>query len=88
VVELFDIDLELAEIDENLIRMELTALDRAEQLERRKWIYEQKHPDTKAGVAGAKAKWNQGDDATKNVSFADDAAEKTGQTARTRPARP
>ena len=42
VVELYDIDLELAEIDENLIRMELTALDRAEQLERRKWIFGQK----------------------------------------------
>ena len=42
VVELNDIDLELAEIDENLIREDLTALERGEQLLRRKWIFGQK----------------------------------------------
>ncbi|WP_430349986.1 ParB N-terminal domain-containing protein [Thermoanaerobacterium thermosaccharolyticum] len=35
-----DIDRELAEIDKNLIRAELTVLERAEHLKRRKELYE------------------------------------------------
>ena len=54
--------------------MELTALERAEQLQRRKWIYEQKFPQTKKGGIP-----NQ----SVNISFSNDAADKTGQTART-----
>ena len=79
IVELYDLDVELAEIDENLIRKNLTALEKAEQLERRKWIYEQKYPETKAGVAGADAKHGR---ATENVSFAEDTAKSTGYTER------
>ena len=75
VVKLYDLNVELAEIDENLIRKDLTALERAEQLERRKWIYEQKYPETKAGVAGGKAR--QGS-ATDKMSFAEDTAKSTG----------
>ena len=76
IVELYDLDIELAEIDENLIRMELTALDRAEQRERRKWIYEQKYP-------GSEQEGRPQKNAEKVSTFADDAAEKTNQTSRT-----
>lgn len=49
VVTLDKLHLELAEIDENLVRNELTALERGEQLARRKRIYEALHPETKQG---------------------------------------
>jgi ParB family transcriptional regulator, chromosome partitioning protein len=44
-----DDDMLLAEIDENLIRGELDALERSEHMAKRKEIYERKHPETKAG---------------------------------------
>jgi N6-adenosine-specific RNA methylase IME4 len=82
VVDLSELDTELAEIDENLIRNELTVLERADHLKRRKEIYLAKHPGTKQGGApglpgGGKAK-------TEMISsFADDTAAKTGLSDRT-----
>ena len=49
IFSLSDVDRQIAEIDENLIRNELTVLERSEQLVRRKALYECKHPETKAG---------------------------------------
>ncbi|MBI5545842.1 MAG: ParB N-terminal domain-containing protein [Deltaproteobacteria bacterium] len=49
VLDLDALHLELAELDENLIRNELTALERGEQLARREEIYETLHPETRHG---------------------------------------
>ncbi len=72
----------LAEIDENLHRQELTALEQGEHLAERKAVYLAMHPETKKG--GAPGKAGGGKKAkTENVSdFATDAARKTGQTDR------
>ncbi len=48
ITQLSDLDAELAEIDENLVRSELTVLERAQKLLRRKELYEFKHPETQA----------------------------------------
>lgn len=80
VVTLDELDRELAEIDENLIRNELTVLERAEHLARRKELYEARHPDTKQHVAGGKKRHGSASD---KMSFADDAARGLGTTPRT-----
>lgn len=82
IVDLGDLDRELAEIDENLIRNELTALERGEHLARRKAIYEALHPETRqGGLPGAPGGGKQAK--TETISgFAEDAAEKTGVTDR------
>ena len=83
--ELTGITAELAEIDENLIRNELHYIIRGEYLNRRKDIYEELHPETKAHVAGAHASnAEQGrEHASETVSFASDTAVKVGVSPRT-----
>ena len=71
---------DLAEIDENLVRVELSVLGKSEHLLARKTIYERLHPETVNGVRGARARWS--DDANDIMSFASDTAEKTGYTKR------
>lgn len=73
------VDALILETSENLLRHELTALDRAHHLVELKEAYEAKYPETKGGVAGALAKHGS---ATDKMSFAEDAAEKTGLSER------
>ena len=69
---------DLAEIDENLIRQELSVLERAEGLKKRKDIYEIMYPPTKGGPGrGRKEKQR-----TAFVPFTTDSADKTGSSRR------
>lgn len=75
---------ELAEIDENIVRSDISALEYGEILLRRKEIYETLHPETKHGGD----RKSEGIKATKcrfetARSFAQDTAEKLGVTPRT-----
>jgi ParB family transcriptional regulator, chromosome partitioning protein len=72
---------ELARLDENLIRHDLTVLERAEQLHRRKEIYITLHPETtQRSGPGRGHREKQGNHFP---AFAVDTAAKTGTTPRT-----
>ena len=81
---------ELAEIDENYVRANLTPLESSKLLLRRKEIYETLHPETKAGASqgdGMKRASESGDLAdnlsARSKPFAEDTADKLGVDART-----
>jgi len=77
---------ELWEIDENLIRAELTQLERGEHLMRRKEIYEKKWPQARHHTAGAVAANEAMGNATAGsavASFAADVGAKIGLAERT-----
>lgn len=77
---LADMEAELAEIDENLLRAPLTPAQEARAHSRRKVLYLAIYPETRAGVAGASARHG---DATDTLSYAGEAAKRLGTTART-----
>jgi hypothetical protein len=66
------VDSELAEIDENLVRADLSPAERKAHIGRRKQIYEAAHPETRHGAVG------RGGKSSKNeISFVEDTAQKT-----------
>ncbi len=80
-----ELDRQLCEIDENLIRADLTAADRALFLARRKEIYLVKHPETANGATGnGRGKLRQVGEANSAAQrFTASTAEATGQKERT-----
>jgi ParB family transcriptional regulator, chromosome partitioning protein len=72
---------ELIEIDENLIRAELSPAERADHVGRRKALYEKLHPETKHGAAPGKAGGGKKAKGTKLGSFTKATAKATGQSA-------
>ena len=67
------VDAELAEIDENLVRADLSPAERKAHIGRRKELYEAAHPETKHGAVG------RGRKEFYENSFVDDTADKTGR---------
>lgn len=80
---------ELAEIDENIVRSDISAVEYGEVLLRRKEIYETLHPESKATYEGGGFKGNQYREvvadkmAATTKSFVEDTAEKLGIAPRT-----
>lgn len=79
-VDLDDLHADLAEIDENLIRCNLTSARKATAVTRRKAIYLELDPETAAGAAGGHAKHGAASD---NLSFAESTANATAKDRRT-----
>ena len=80
------LDVELAEIDENLIRADLTYQEHCHHLARRKEIYEGRHPETKHGAQGGgrqgkgtRSKTETPESGVSVPSFAEDTAAKVGK---------
>jgi ParB family chromosome partitioning protein len=79
VLDLSELERQIAECDENLCAFQLSPSDRARFTKRRKEAYEALHPETKHGSN----QHTRGVDNLSTPSYADDQAEKTGVDART-----
>ena len=74
----------IAEIDENLVRADLSPAERALHLGERKRLYEKVHPQTRLGGDRKSAKAKSGrQNGELKKRFTEDAAEKTGSSERT-----
>ena len=77
-----DVQAELAEIDENIVRTRLNRQELCEQLLRRKEIYETLHPEARHGMRNGQTAKNANLASLETKSFAEDTAEKTGMSKR------
>jgi len=82
IVNLDSLLSELAEIDENLIRNELDWIDGDKQLARRKYIYEELHPETKHGNTKERNEKVKRNNFVSQKTFTENTADKVGVTAR------
>lgn len=85
ILDVDELTSELAEIDENLIRNPLTDLERANQMQRRKEIYEALHPESKPEEQRKKGLNTSNEKISslkKHKTFTQDTAEKTGKSQR------
>jgi N6-adenosine-specific RNA methylase IME4 len=85
VLDLDKLRMKMAGLDEDLVRKDLSILDRAEMLAQRKGIYESLHPSTRRGVAGGKASGasRRGERTTAPDAFVRDVSRKTNLAPRT-----
>jgi ParB family chromosome partitioning protein len=81
VRDLDDLQARLMEIDENLCRNELNALDRAAFLTERDRIWREMYPEKDGRKGSAKARWHSVEE-SETFSFASDAADKVGLSQR------
>lgn len=88
IIDVNELQAEMIEIDENLVRNELTELEKSEQLERRKELYEQLHPEatkkaiTKKNLSKCKNSTTKEEDIKPVKTFVEDTAEQTGESKR------
>lgn len=80
ILDLSDLECQIAECDENLCAPQLSPSERARFTARRKDAYEALHPETRQHVAGGLARQETASD---NLSFAAATAEATGRDQRT-----
>lgn len=82
IVDDDDLHAELAMIDENLCRAELSPADRAKQMARRKAIYLQLHPETGHGAPGVSRQVGDTRERSEAERFTENTAKATGQSER------
>lgn len=83
VADLDGLQAELAEIDENFVRKDLSGIEYSDLLLRRKEIYESLHPETKQGMRNGQTVKNDKMSFLEAKPFTEDAAEKRGVSRRT-----
>lgn len=80
IIQCSELEARLIEIDENLFRRELGALDRAVFLAERKKVYLEMFPETRKG---GKNQHTKGDPLSEKVSFSKETAKRVGLSPRT-----
>ena len=76
ILDLTEAEARLAEIDENLMRREMNALDRAVFLAERQRVYEELHPETKKGGDQGNQHTGGKTQTLRLATFTEDVAEK------------